>query len=145
MARPLRPLVAVALGGAVGSLARWALVGLSPSAADDATVAGINVAGSFLLGWLLGRRERMDPDRLLAIGTGFAGGLTTFSSYAVTVATDLDQGALLAAAGNGLGTPVAALLAAGLGFRSSRLLGARRRRSARRASERTSGRPGGRG
>ena len=128
MARPLRPLVAVALGGTIGSLVRWGLVGLTPAATDETMLAAINVAGSFLLGWLLGRRERFDPDRLLALGTGFAGGLTTFSGYAVAVATDLDRGELLAAAGNGVGTPVAALLAAGVGFRVSRQLATRPRR-----------------
>jgi CrcB protein len=111
----------VAIGGTVGSLVRWGLVGLVPPERAGLTTFGINVAGSLFLGALIGRRERMDAERLLALGTGFAGGLTTFSSYAVAVATDLEDGALADAAANGLGTPVAALLAAGIGYRAMRM------------------------
>ncbi|MEL6984127.1 MAG: CrcB family protein [Actinomycetota bacterium] len=131
MGRNLRPLAVVALGGAIGSVLRWALVALGPSDAGDGIVFGINVVGSLLLGALLGRRERLSDSWRLGLGTGFAGGLTTFSGYAVAVAERLDDGSLLAATANGLGTPVAALLAAGLGYRLSRLIGARPSRSRR--------------
>ncbi|MEM9562981.1 MAG: CrcB family protein [Actinomycetota bacterium] len=141
MARWQRPLAAVAAGGALGALARWAVVGLGASDASETITMAVNVAGSLLLGLLYGFRERLDPDLLLGLGTGFAGGFTTFSTYAVAVATHLDDGDVLAAAANGLGTPIAAVLAAGLGYRSSRLFGARPgsgRRRRRWRSRRTS-------
>lgn len=123
----IRPLLAVALGGATGSLARWALVALGPDSRTTLIIFGANVAGSLLLGALIGRRERTDPDTFAALGAGFCGGLTTFSNYAVTVAAGLEDGRLLDALGNGLGTPLVALLAAGLGFRVARLTAVRPR------------------
>lgn len=121
--------MAVALGGAAGSLVRWALVALSPDASADVSLFVVNVVGSMLLGIVLGRRELLSDEWRLGIGTGFAGGLTTFSGYAVAVAAHLDDGALLAATTTGLATPVATLVAAGVGFRAARMLGVRPGRS----------------
>jgi len=121
----IRPLLAVALGGAAGSLIRWGLVAVGPDSRSALILFGANAVGSLLLGALIGRRERLDPDLFGALGTGFCGGLTTFSNYAVSVAAGLEDGRLLDALGNGLGTPTAALLAAGLGFRVSRLTAVR--------------------
>lgn len=113
--------MAVAIGGMIGSLARWALVeAASPDHAVMMTFA-INVVGSMFLGGVIGQRERIHPERLLAAGTGFAGGLTTFSGYAVAVASALDDGAVGSALVNGLGTAAAALVAAGIGFRVVRV------------------------
>ncbi len=125
MARWQRTLAAVAAGGSLGALARWGVVRLGGPDDAETIIVAVNVAGSLLLGLLYGIRERLDPDLLLGLGTGFAGGFTTFSSYAVAVATHLDEGDVLAAAANGLGTPVAAVVAAGLGYRAGRLWGAR--------------------
>lgn len=138
MGRTLRPLLVVALGGAVGSLVRWGLVQLGPASAAATIVFGINVAGALLLGIVLGRRERLSDSWRLGLGTGFTAGLTSFARYAVDVAERLDDGALLAAMANGLGTPAAALVAAGFGYRLARLLGARpARRSVDRSSRRS--------
>lgn len=117
----IRPLLAVALGGAAGSLVRWGLVALGPDSRGALVLFGANVVGSLLLGALVGRRERIDANTFAALGTGFCGGLTTFAGYAVAVAGGLEDGRLVDALGNGLGTPIVALLAAGLGFRISRL------------------------
>jgi CrcB protein len=121
----IRPLLAVALGGAAGSLIRWGLVAAGPDSWSTLIVFGVNAFGALLLGALIGRRERLDPDLFGALGTGLCGGLTTFSDYAVSVAGGLEDGRLLDALGNGLGTPTVALLAAGLGFRTSRLTAVR--------------------
>jgi CrcB protein len=129
--RSLRPLGAVAVGGTIGSLTRWGLVGSGWFGSAEATTVAINVVGSLLFGIVLGRRESLDPDLRLGLGTGFAGGLTTFSSYALAVAEHLDEGALLAAVGNGIGTPIAAVVGAGVGFRGARVVGARPRRHRR--------------
>ncbi len=130
------PLLAVAIGGTIGTLTRWGLVSLAGSDRHTITIFGLNVFGSLVLGLALGHRERLDDDRFNLIGTGFAGGLTTFSTYAVSVAENLENGELLAATGNGLGTMMAAFLAGGLAFRLARLSGSRRIRRLERARRR---------
>lgn len=92
--RAQRPGVALALvfaGGTIGTAAREALTMAFPSAGDVpyATWA-INVGGSLVLGLLLGilASGRPGPHGLrrrwqLAVGTGFCGGFTTYSTLAV--------------------------------------------------------------
>lgn len=81
---PLAPVVvvAVALGGALGAMARWGLGELFP---DDGgfpwTIFLINVVGSMLLG-LLSRFVDSGQTALVAfVGPGLLGGFTTLSTY----------------------------------------------------------------
>lgn len=68
-----------------GMVARWGVLPL-----PYATLA-VNVAGSFLLGvvlgWAAGPPAGIDPATVdtvqLALGTGFCGGLTTFSTFSL--------------------------------------------------------------
>jgi CrcB protein len=121
-------LVAVAVGGALGSVCRWAALeiagGDAAAIGTDATAQrallttlAINVLGSLLVGLLTAWRHSIDSTRLLATGTGFAGGFTTFSNFAVAVAQKLDDGELVSALSNGFGTALLAVLAAGIGYR----------------------------
>ena len=89
--RDLRLVGLVALGGAIGSVLRYA-VALALPVHDGgwplATLT-VNVVGAFALGWLLeglaGRgRETLRGRRLrLFAGTGLLGGFTTYSSLAL--------------------------------------------------------------
>ncbi len=75
----------IALGGIAGATVRW---GISETAIDGAlpwATLLVNVAGSLLLGMV----SQLPPHRMnlqIALGTGFCGGLTTFSTFAVEVA-----------------------------------------------------------
>ena len=73
----------IALGGALGTLARWRLEGLAPHAALPVGILIANLAGSLLLGWLfpLTLASAMPPDMRLGLVTGFFGGFTTFSTW----------------------------------------------------------------
>lgn len=79
-----RLIAAVAVGGALGALARWGLTEAFPAATDEFPWAtfGINVVGSFVLALLpafaVVRRRR---DLAVALGPGVLGGFTTLSSY----------------------------------------------------------------
>ncbi len=119
--RPLVALALVAAGGAAGALCRWLIVANQPQSREAALVLVINVTGSLLLGVLLGRRATKHETRDL-IGTGFAGGFTTFSAFTVDIARRLEQGDVVMAGVNGFATPLLALLAAGLGYRLGRLV-----------------------
>lgn len=119
----LRLLRYVAVGGAFGALARWgALAATDPDLADEMVLA-LNAVGSLILGMLAGGARRrggrrpITENRYLLLGTGFCGGLTTFSTYALDVARALDEGALLRAATFGLSTPILAVLVGGIGYR----------------------------
>ena len=99
----------VAAGAALGATLRfWVAHHL-----DDRTPWGtfaVNVTGSFVLGLLVGS----DPSAhaLALLGTGFCGGLTTYSAFAVqTHRLGWARGAAYSAA-----TVATALLACALGF-----------------------------
>jgi CrcB protein len=81
----------VAAAGALGVLSRY---GISSAFHGDAlpwaTVA-INVAGSFLLGVLV-VVDWWTPEARTALGVGFLGGFTTFSTFSVQAVLDVDAG-----------------------------------------------------
>ena len=80
--------IAIATGGAVGTLARVGVAEALPHRPGHwpwATFV-VNLAGAFILGWLLTRlAERTAPTRYWRFlgGTGFCGALTTFSTFQV--------------------------------------------------------------
>lgn len=93
-----------ALAAATGALVRHAVNLLGRGWAGTLAV---NVAGSFVLGWLLGGGA--SGDTLLVVGTAGCGSLTTFSTFAletvevhgprrITIAATTVAGTLLAAA-----------------------------------------------
>jgi CrcB protein len=113
----------VAAGGAIGALTRWAAVGLVEESRATHAIFALNVAGSVVLGLLVGAsrtrsgRRRVTGNQFLLVGAGFCGSLTTFSSFALDVAVALDEGALLSAALTGFGTAIVTVVGAGIGYR----------------------------
>lgn len=113
--------VGVAVGGAVGAVARFTVDGAITarrSGAFPLATLVINVAGSVLLGVLTGLvlfQHAPDGWRVV-LGTGFCGGFTTFStaSFASVRLAQDDRPAL--AALNVLGTLVLCTASAGLGL-----------------------------
>jgi len=75
----------------VGAAARWGILDLvSAGHGFPWPVFVINVAGSALLGVVVARRWRSTVHD--GIGIGFCGGFTTFSTFAVEVATFFRDG-----------------------------------------------------
>lgn len=74
-------------GGAIGVLARGLIVALvtDPAAVPWITLA-INVAGSLLLGVVVGWLDDRRPLARAFLGTGVLGGFTTYSAFAVALA-----------------------------------------------------------
>ncbi len=107
----------MALGGAIGSLARWGLAEASPSPWGTLTA---NVSGCLLLGVLAGWLFVRHPRLRLLLGVGLLGGYTTFSTHLLD-AHDL-LGEPLRVAAYVAGTLVACLLAAAVGLRLGRRL-----------------------
>ena len=77
----------VGVGGALGAILRY-LLGLLPyQGSFPFKTWAINLAGSFLIGWLsarLGRQAWFPGDQLLLI-TGLCGGFTTFSTFSLAI------------------------------------------------------------
>lgn len=74
-------------GGAIGVLARGLLVApVADPAAVPWTTLAINVAGSLLLGVIVGLLDDRRPLARAFLGTGVMGGFTTYSAFAVAIA-----------------------------------------------------------
>lgn len=108
----------VAIGGAVGAVARYSVaLAFAPLAARAGFPLGIlviNVLGSFLLGLtvaLVGRGVWPEVARL-AFGTGVLGAFTTFSTLSVDIDELLGRGAGAAALAYALSSVVLGVLAA---------------------------------
>ena len=120
---------AVALGGALGSAARWAVAEAMPHASGQLPWATLltNVVGCALIGVLMVLVAERWPDRRLVrpfLGTGILGGFTTFSTYVVDTRTLVATGHAAVATAYLLGTLVAGLLAVVAGLRlTERLVG----------------------
>nr|WP_217498885.1 fluoride efflux transporter CrcB [Leifsonia sp. C5G2] len=113
--------VAVGLAGGVGAVARLVLDGLLRARVRLAFPLGttvINVTGSFLLGLVTGLAlaHGLPPEWRAALGTGFLGGYTTFSTASYETVRLAQQRRYRAALANGVGMLVLALAAAGLGL-----------------------------
>jgi CrcB protein len=109
-------LAAVAIGGALGALARWAAGTWWPTRPGSFpwTTFGINVVGCALIGALMVLvTDVYSKQRLLRpfVVTGILGGFTTFSTYSVDTLRLVDTGHWLTAGVNVVGTLVAALAA----------------------------------
>jgi CrcB protein len=112
-----RILGVVALGGVIGSLARYGLAEAIPHGPGEFPWATFvtNVLGCFAIGVLLARiTPRSHPLLRPFLGTGILGGFTTFSTFAVDTEKLLD-GHVVVALVYYFGTVTAALLAAMLG------------------------------
>lgn len=115
MRLPLRP-VSVAIGGALGSWARWGCAAAFPVAAGTfpVTTFAINVAGAALLGVVLvalldGPVPRTHLHALL--GTGVLGAFTTFSTWMVESVELVRTGHALVAAAYVLSSLVCGVVA----------------------------------
>jgi fluoride exporter len=82
----------VAAGGVLGVLARFGIGRLTLHHEQLVwSTVGINILGSFLLG-LLVAEHWFDRDIREALGVGFLGGFTTFSTFSVQVVLEVDAG-----------------------------------------------------
>lgn len=113
----------VFLGGALGTLARFVLESWLPMPAGwPLPTLLINISGAFLLGVLLESLLRAGQDtgwlRLtrLGVGTGFMGGFTTYSTFALEAVQLGPSDDFLAAAGYVVATLVGGVLASTLGI-----------------------------
>lgn len=116
-------LVFVALGGALGSVARVVLSSAFPATRLPWGTFVVNVAGSFFIGWLMGRLGGLGPENARThslLVAGFCGGFTTFSTFSWQTFDAFRQGQPGAAAANILLSVALCLLFTWLGWRLAR-------------------------
>ena len=114
----------VALGGALGSVARYAISGVAVrwlGAAFPYATLFVNITGSFTIGLLAALvaadgRPSLGADARAFLLVGVLGGFTTFSSFSLETLNLARSGALAPAMLNVAGSVVLCLAAVSLGF-----------------------------
>ena len=113
----------VALGGALGSMARFGVAAAVAALTGPQFPWGtllINIGGSFVIGWfgaLTGSRGAVSvpPDIRVFVMVGICGGFTTFSSFSLQTLNLAQDEEWLYAAGNTVFSVVLCLAAVWLG------------------------------
>lgn len=121
--------LAVATGGALGSVARFWLTGAITALTGPWFPWGtllINVVGSCVIGIVAGisltpDRVGLHPDLRIFLMTGVCGGFTTFSAFSLQTLELIESGELLAAAGYIVGSVVLCLVFVWVGWKLGRL------------------------
>jgi CrcB protein len=114
-------IAALIVAGAIGAVSRYAVDDLVRSRFAGSFPWGtfaINVSGSFVLGVITGLAlyHGLAPIPKTAIGTGFCGAYTTFSTFSYETVQLVEAGDVGPAIGNVLGSVVLGLAAAALGL-----------------------------
>lgn len=113
--------LAVLAGGVIGAPARYLADRAIQARHDSVFPWGtlvINLAGSAVIGFLLGAQRHLGlpPTAFALLGTGLCGGLTTFSTFSYETLRLLEDGAVGEAGLNVIGSLVAGVLLAWLGY-----------------------------
>lgn len=120
----LKKVVFVAAGGALGTAVKaFFLVHVQDISHQMMLTLLLNVVGSFALGVCILRLKNARMQ--LFIGTGFLGGLTTYSSFALQIVNEARQGHMFTAMAYSFGTLALCIGAAAYGM----WLGLRRKES----------------
>ena len=120
-------ILAVGIGGALGSLFRWFL-GIRLNGLFTGMPLG-TFAANVIAGYVIGvavagfaRAPQIAPEWRLFIITGLMGGLSTFSTFSAEVATRLQEGQLLWAMGAIASHVVGSLMMTFAGLTTAQLL-----------------------
>ena len=121
--------LAVAIGGAMGSVARFWLATVMTALTGPGFPWGtllINVLGSFVIGLVAGVtltpvRVGMHPDIRIFLMTGVCGGFTTFSAFSLQTLELMQNGDVWPAFGYTVGSVVLCVVATYCGWMLGRL------------------------
>lgn len=119
-------LLAVAAGGAVGSVARFAVTSALGRWLGTGFPWGtltVNVVGSFAMGFLVAavaQRWSLSPEVRALLFTGLLGGFTTFSAFSLDLYTLVERGAWGSAALYGTSSVVVGVFGLVLGLMVAR-------------------------
>jgi fluoride exporter len=132
-----RLIAAVAVGGALGSVARYLLGAFIQDRVSIGLPVGtlvINVVGSLLLGFFMAiglETTAITPEIRFFLTTGFCGGFTTFSTFSYETYRLIEDAEYGTASVYAVGSVVLSVLACALGIGAARRLVSGRTRTAR--------------
>jgi fluoride exporter len=119
----VKSVLLVALGGAIGSVARFKLSGWvlhqTPNWRFPAGTVVVNIIGCLIVGLLAGmavKQEVFTPEARVFLFTGLLGGFTTFSAFGLETLLLLKRGEAGVAIANIVLSIAVGLLAAWLGY-----------------------------
>jgi CrcB protein len=120
----------IALGGAIGSVARYGCSSLAARWIGETFPWGtliVNVTGSFVIGIFVGLtgpdgRLMVSPDARQFVTVGICGGYTTFSSFSLQTLNLARDGNLAGAGGNILASVMGCLVSVWLGYAAATAL-----------------------
>jgi fluoride exporter len=119
----VKSVLLVALGGAIGSVARFKLSGWvlhqTPNWRFPAGTVVVNIIGCLIVGLLAGmavKQEVFTPEARMFLFTGLLGGFTTFSAFGLETLLLLKRGEAGVAIANIVLSIALGLLAAWLGY-----------------------------
>jgi CrcB protein len=119
----LKQILLVALGGAIGSVARFKMSGwvlhATPNWRFPAGTLTVNLIGCFIAGLLAGMAVKQDifsPEARVFLFTGILGGFTTFSAFGLETLLLFKRGEAGVAVANVVVSIVFGLLVAWLGY-----------------------------
>src|SRR3982751_5844796 len=118
---------AVAVGGGLGSLARYYLAGLIQPAGSlfNWGIFVVNITGGLLMGMIVeasALKFNLSPELRIFLTVGIFGGYTTFSTFSLDSALLLQRGEYLQASGYVIGSVVLSILALFAGLWIVRLI-----------------------
>jgi CrcB protein len=122
----------IALGGALGSIARYAMAGVIDRSLEDPFPLGtvlVNITGCFVIGFFAaltgpGARFAAPIDARHFVMVGVCGGFTTFSSFSLQTMVLARTGEMFRAGANIVVSLIVCLVAVWVGIRLGDLLGA---------------------
>lgn len=120
--------LAVAFGGALGSMARYFAAGSvheRMGAGFPYGTLAVNVTGCFLIGFIMELAESrftVNPQVKIFLTIGMLGGFTTFSTFSYETLAMARDGLMLKATANAFGSLFTCLVATWLGMVAGRVL-----------------------
>lgn len=121
----MHPYLWIAVGGALGSMARYWCTGVAARMLGETFPWGtlfINIFGSLLIGFFValtspeGGRYIVDPNIRAFVTVGICGGFTTFSAFSLQTLVLMQEGEWLHAGGYVMGSVALCLVAVWVGY-----------------------------
>jgi CrcB protein len=115
----MKELILVAVGGAVGSVARYYAGGAARAVLPERHYLGtfaVNIIGSFVIGVLFAKVSSLGDDMYLLAAVGFCGGFTTFSALSLEALRLMQSGEVITALLYAAGSVIVGLGACWLGY-----------------------------